>query len=290
MPQVIVDSFNFLVVQPVTNILVSFYVLYAKIGLSGAFGLAIISITVLFRGLMHPFFRQQMETAKKMKEIKPRLDALAKKHKKDPQTLQKEQMNTYKEAGINPASGCLFALIQMPLIFGLYQTLQSFLVADPSGKIIQQINEKLYHPMIRIQSIDPNFFMFNLAVSPAQVGATAPYYYLVPVITAVLQYFQTVLTMPHMTGDDAKKEPENALEVSEKKKKKDVKKEEPSTSDDFQKAMGTQMKYIFPLMIGYFSYTLPFGLSLYWNAFSLFSIIQHYIDQKNAQKKELVKA
>lgn len=238
---------------------------------------------------MHPFFRQQMETAKKMKEIKPKLDALAKKHKKDPQTLQKEQMNAYKEAGINPASGCLFAIIQMPVIFGLYQVLQSALVTDATGKVIQSINNMLYIPVIRIQSIDPTFFMFNLATSPAQIGTQAPYYYLVPVVTAVLQYFQTVLTMPHMTGDDKKKEPDKAIEVSDKKRKKDEKKEEPSTSDDFQKAMGTQMKYIFPLMIGYFSYTLPFGLSLYWNAFSLFSIIQHYIDEKNAQKKTLVK-
>jgi len=46
-------------------------------------------------------------------------------------------------------------------------------------------------------------------------------------------------------------------------------------SGDFQKAMNTQMKFIFPLMIGWFSYTLPVGLSLYWNIFSLFSIMQY---------------
>ena len=45
-------------------------------------------------------------------------------------------------------------------------------------------------------------------------------------------------------------------------------------SGDFQKAMNTQMKFMFPIMIGWFSYTLPTGLSLYWNVFSLFSIMQ----------------
>jgi membrane protein insertase Oxa1/YidC/SpoIIIJ len=51
--------------------------------------------------------------------------------------------------------------------------------------------------------------------------------------------------------------------------------EKTSTGEDFQKAMNTQMKVIFPLMIGWFSFTLPVGLSLYWNIFSLFSIIQN---------------
>jgi YidC/Oxa1 family membrane protein insertase len=57
---------------------------------------------------------------------------------------------------------------------------------------------------------------------------------------------------------------------------KDGKEKEPSTAEDFQKAMNTQMRYFFPIMIGYFSYSLPVGLSLYWNIFSIFSIIQHY--------------
>ncbi len=272
MPQFLIDFFNLIFIQPVTNALVVFYDIFVRIGLPGAFGFAIIAITVLIRLLMHPFFRQQLDTAKKMKEIKPHLDALQKKHKKDPQTLQKEQMRIYQEAGINPAAGCLFAILQIPLIYGLYHTLQLFLTNDKDGKIVREINEKLYHPALTISQIDPNFFVYNLALSPAQSGLW--YYYLVPVITAVLQYFQSKVTMPQM--DEPKKTDSNEL------KKKDAK-EEPSTADEFQRAMGTQMKYIFPVMIGYFSYTLPLGLSLYWNTFSLFSIIQHYIDERKAK-------
>ncbi len=274
MPQFLIDFFNLVFIQPVTNALVVFYDLFIQLGIPGAFGFAIIAITVLVRILMHPFFRQQMDTAKKMREIKPHLDALSKKHKKDPQTLQKEQMRLYQEAGINPAGGCLFAIIQIPLIYGLYHTLQLFLTNDRDGKIVQQINEKLYHPALQISSIDPTFFIYNLALPPAQAGVW--YYYLVPVITAVLQYFQTKVTMPHMQ-DEQKKDDKLATKESADKK------EEPSTADEFQKAMGTQMKYIFPVMIGYFSYTLPLGLSLYWNTFSLFSIIQHYIDERRAK-------
>jgi len=248
------------------------------LGIPGGFGFAIITVTILIRFLLHPFFQKQMHTAKVMKELKPQLDDLQKKHKKDPQKLQKEQMRLYQEAGINPASGCLFALIQMPLIFGLYQTLQLFLQFDKNGDAIkiQEINDKLYFTALEVQKIDPHFFVFNLALSPAQAGLW--YYYTIPVLTSALQYWQSKVTMSQNPMTDASTASEEEKKSSTKEKKDEKKS---STSDDFQKAMNTQMKYFFPIMIGYFSYTLPLGLSIYWNAFSLFSIIQHYLTHKN---------
>ncbi|MBI2641345.1 YidC/Oxa1 family membrane protein insertase, partial [Candidatus Roizmanbacteria bacterium] len=116
---------------------------------------------------------------------------------------------------------------------------------------------------------DPWFFGINLALTPAKAGQW--YYYLVPVVTAFLQYLQTTSMTPPSpaTSPSAKGSEDNS------KNKQD--------SGDFQKAMNTQMKFIFPLMIGWFSYTLPVGLSLYWNIFSLFSIMQ-YRKLKTAQK------
>ena len=131
------------------------------------------------------------------------------------------------------------------------------------AKVIGEINKVVYSPLLRIQTIDPWFFGFNLALAPDKAGIW--YYYLIPAVTAVLQYFQTkTMTPPTLAS----------LPVDDKNKdNKDEKKKE--SSNDFQKAMNTQMKYIFPLMIGWFSYTLPVGLSLYWNKFSIFSIIQY---------------
>jgi len=62
-------------------------------------------------------------------------------------------------------------------------------------------------------------------------------------------------------------------------------KEEKNSSEDFQKAINIQMKFIFPLMIGWFSYTLPVGLSLYWNIFSILSIIYYQKLNKNSYEK-----
>lgn len=253
-----------------------FYKLFMQVGIPGAFGFAIISITLLVRVLMHPFFKQQMDTAKKMKELKPHLDKVQKKHKDDAKKLQQEQMRLYQEAGINPAAGCLFAIVQIPLFMGLYQTLQLFLSDGGKGVVVQKINERLYSELLHIQNLDPHFFGLNLALSPSHMGNWI--YLAVPVITGVLQFFQNRVTMVDHT-------PEKKNELVEKETEDKKEKVESSTADEFQKAMNTQMKYVFPVMIAYFSYSLPLGLSLYWNIFSLFSIIQHYRTQQKSSIK-----
>ena len=59
-------------------------------------------------------------------------------------------------------------------------------------------------------------------------------------------------------------EPKDAVKNTDKKK------------EDFATAFQTQSLYIFPVMIGFFSYNFPVGLSLYWNTFTIFGIIQQY--------------
>jgi YidC/Oxa1 family membrane protein insertase len=265
------NLFNTILVIPIVNILMVFYKIFLFIKIPGAFGFAIIGLTVFVRLLLNPFFKQQIEMAKKMQDLKPHLDKLSKKHKNDAKTLQTEQMNLYKQAGINPASGCLTMIIQMPIFIALYNTLALFFKDGSSKKIITDINNALYTPYLKISVIDLNFFGINLAQSPAKAHMWV--YYLVPVITGILQYLQVAVSTPQTTEV---KQPEEKSTTSENKSEdKTEDKDKKSNSGDFQKAMNTQMKYIFPIMIGWFSYSLPIGLSLYWNIFSLFSIIQY---------------
>lgn len=259
------NFFNTLFVIPILNVLMFFYKAFSLVKIPGTLGWSMIGLTVFVRLLLHPFFKQQLETAKKMQDIKPHLDKLSAKHKKDPKKLQEEQMRLYQQAGINPASGCLFLIIQMPIFIALYQTLSLFLTNGNLNKVILEINKVVYLPLLKIQSIDPWFFGFNLGLSPAKSGGLW-FYYLIPVVTGVLQYFQAQTTGMG-TSEAQKTDSTKDLTV-----KPEAKKEE---GGDFQKAMSMQMKYIFPFMIGYFSYTLPVGLSLYWNIFSIFSIIQY---------------
>ncbi len=253
------NFFNTLFVIPIINILVLLYKGFSFLKIPGAFGWAIIGLVVLIRLILHPLFKQQLETAKKMQELKPHLDNLTKKHKNNPQKLQQEQLKLYQQAGINPASGCLFMIIQIPVFIALYNTLSLFLLNGAGEKIIKEINQVLYFSFLKISNINPWFFGFNLAISP--VKAQNWYYLIIPVITGILQYLQVQFSSPaNITQEDKKN--------SSKEQKKDE-------ITDFQQAMNMQMKFIFPLMIAWFAYSLPVGLSLYWNVFSLFSIFQY---------------
>lgn len=263
------NFFNTYFIIPILNVLVLLYKSFLFLRLPGAFGFAVIALTVLVRIILHPFFKQQLMMGKKMQEMKPHLDRLSEQHKNDKTKLQQEQMKLYQQAGINPASGCLFMIIQIPVFIALYNTLSLFLLKGQGASVISQINKVLYSSALKISSIDPWFFGFNLAISPAKGGQW--YYYIIPVLTGFLQYLQVQVSMPQSKQEPARldttQKNDKTSQVNQKDKKDD--------SGDFQKAMNTQMKFIFPLMIGWFSYTLPVGLSLYWNIFSLFSIMQY---------------
>ena len=247
--------------HPILNLLVVFYKLFLLVKLPGAFGFAIIALTVAVRLLFQPFFQKQIETAKKMQDLKPHLDNLSTKHKNDQKQLQAEQLKLYQQHGINPTSGCLVMIIQLPVFIALYNTLNLFLANGQAEKTIATINKVLYLPILKIQSIDPWFFGLDLVKTPKQMGTWL--YLLVPLITGILQYFQAQASMPQVN---------TTAPVVQPGKDKDKK---PNGQGDFQKAMNTQMKYMFPLMIGYFSYTLPVGLALYWNIFSIMGIMQY---------------
>ena len=87
------------------------------------YGWAIIVLTVLIRLVLHPLNRASMKSMKAMQTIQPKVKALQEKHKGDPQEMNKQVMGLYKEAGVNPLGGCLPMVLQMPLLFALYQAL-----------------------------------------------------------------------------------------------------------------------------------------------------------------------
>jgi len=205
--------------------------------------------------LFQPFFKKQIETAKKMQELKPHLDNLSSKHKDDKKQLQAEQLKLYQQHGINPTSGCLVMIIQLPVFIALYNTLNLFLLNGQAEKTIAAINKVLYFSFFKIETVNSWFFGLDLVKTPKQAGTWI--YLLIPIITGVLQYFQAQASMPQANT--------TAPVVQAGK----------DGQGDFQKAMNTQMKYMFPLMIGYFSYTLPVGLALYWNVFSIMGIMQY---------------
>ena len=103
------------------------YVLKWFYALTGNWGVAIILLTILVRGAL---FYPSMKSMVKMRHmqlkqavLKPRLETLKKTYKDNPQKLNEETLKLYREFGVNPLGGCLPMLVQIPIIFSLYDTL-----------------------------------------------------------------------------------------------------------------------------------------------------------------------
>ena len=88
-------------------------------------GWTILILTVIIKLLMWPVTQMQLRSSKKMATIQEPLKLLREKYKDNPQKLQTETMKLFKENRINPASGCLPAVIQIPIFIGLYYMLRS---------------------------------------------------------------------------------------------------------------------------------------------------------------------
>ena len=92
-------------------------------GLVGNFGVAIILLTVIIRGLMFPIAQKQFASMAAMKAVQPKMKEIQERYKDDKQRQQQEIMKLYKDEKVNPLAGCLPLIIQIPIFFALYKVL-----------------------------------------------------------------------------------------------------------------------------------------------------------------------
>ena len=91
--------------------------------LTGNFGWAIILFTLATRVILYPLMRRQIHSAAKMQRIAPRLKRIQERFRDDRQLQQQKLMELYKKEGINPLSGCLPLLIQLPFLILLWKAI-----------------------------------------------------------------------------------------------------------------------------------------------------------------------
>ncbi len=87
------------------------------------FALAIIVFTIVIRTVLAPLFVKQIRSQKEMQRMQPLIKEVQRKHKGNRQKVSEETMALYKEHGVNPAAGCLPVVLQLPILFALYQAL-----------------------------------------------------------------------------------------------------------------------------------------------------------------------
>ena len=265
------DFFNLVFINPIINILVAVYSVFSFIHLPYALGFAIIGLTIVIRFILYPMTTAQLKASLKMQKISPHLSKLKERHKGDAKKMQEETMRLYKEHGINPAAGCLPVLIQLPIIWALYSVLQRMVTLKPEAAIAE-VNKIVYFDFLKLKNAwDISFFGLPLGEMPSKIMsfnnlfAVSSLILLVPILTGVFQFILSKMMIPAKTGV--------AILEKDIEKKTQIDKKDAS---DFASAFQTQSMFIFPIMIGFFSFGFPIGLSLYWNTFTVFGIIQQY--------------
>ena len=252
--------FNIFFLDPIINAMVLLIHGFNLVGIPGSLGLSIVALTIVIKLLTWPLMSAQLRSTRKMAELKPHLDKLKEKHKNDQKAYNTAQMALMKEHGASPFAGCLPSLIQLPILIALYQSIFVFFNSQ-SG--LSHLNNLLYSFVSPLRKMpDSHFLGFNLANKPSEFGHYGILLLLIPVVTALLQFIQSKMMSPNPVKEYPSDSPKE-------KKEKEVK-------EDAAGAMQSQMLYLMPLMIGFFSWQFPIGLALYWNTNTIFGIIQQY--------------
>jgi len=210
----------------------------------GAYGVAIIAITLIIRALLAPLLQFQLMTSRRamveQRKLAPQVAELRKKYKKDPQRLNAETMKLYQEHGINPLGqfvGCLPMVVQMPVLIALYYVFTNF----------------------SHQSHAAQHFLFvpNLNVNPSQAALFSVFgfgipglaYIVFPLLAALTTYVQSKMMQMPPTAN-------------------------PTEQEQQTQQMQRTMVLMSPVLIGAFALNVPAGLGLYWFVGNCVSIIQ----------------
>ena len=237
------------------------------IGSDFAWGLAIIILTLLVRAAMHPLTQKQMVSMEKMQKLQPMLKVLQDKYGDDKDALNRETMALYKEHKVNPASGCLPLIIQLPIFILLYGVLYdltkradftdvTFLGVNLGGSVLTTVANALNlvdEAGVRIPDEQLGFVMVffssftNLGLLFSNIGMWI-FNFILLLLIAWLTWYQQHL----------------------------------SSAGNPQMAM---MAWFMPLFLTFICFGLPGGVLLYWGISSLMGIIhQVRVSKKTSEE------
>src|SRR6266568_2561735 len=238
----IVHLWEFLIKNPLDWLLDNIYIHLQGLPVIetiGAYGVAIIVVTIIIRLLLAPLQQFQLvnqrRTMAEQRKLAPEVAELRKKFKKDPQKLNAEMMKLYQEHGVNPLGGligCAPLVIQLPVLTALYYVFRGAHVSAPHFLFIPNL-----------MALPSHTFMIAGLPIPAFV------YLIFPLLAAGTTYVQSKMlqqpTPPNPTDQELQTQQMQRTTV-----------------------------YLSPLMIGYFALQVPAGLGLYWFVGNCVSIIQ----------------
>ncbi len=239
----------------VSGILVGFHWLLTALGMDpdwgGTWALSIVLLTVVIRTALIPLFVRQINSARNMQLIQPKVKELNDKYGHDRERLGQETMKLYKDEGVNPMASCLPLLLQMPIFLALFYVLNSVSRTpdEALGYFFQQdpaLAASLHNATIFGAQLSSTFWPIEGGFGATQwVTAT-----LVVLMTVVLFITQLQLMRKNM--------PPEALTGAMAQQQK-------------------MMLYLFPFMYLFMGVNIPIGVLVYWLTTNLWTMGQQYI-------------
>ncbi len=210
-------------------------------------GIIVIVLTILVRLMLFPLSRKAVLTQVKMVEIGPELALIKEKYKDQSEEQARKTLALYKEKGVNPFSGILVIIIQIPIILALYQIFLHF----------PTVNTAILYSFVSAPENINTTFLGLIDISAKSIT--------IAFLAAVSTFFQFQVSMQGQ-----------------------IKPKGNSFGDNLTRSMQTQMKYFFPVIVFFISYSISGAIALYWLTTNLFSIAQElFIRRKQRQPPSL---
>ena len=214
--------------------------------------LSIIMLTVVIRTLLIPLFVKQINSARSMQLLQPRMAELQKKFGHDRERLGQETMRLYQEEGVNPMASCLPMLLQMPIFISLFRVLEGVSSGNVRGQWLKD------RPELVASLQDATIFNARLAdrVFPIEQFGATQVVGIILVIAMVGVFFITQLQL--------------------------MRKNMPPESQTGQAAqMQKMMLYFFPVVYAASSVVIPIGVLVYWLTSNIWTMAQQAILIRN---------
>lgn len=234
-------------------------------------GIAIIALTIVIRLLLVPMFRRQIVSQRRMQMIQPEMRAIQAKYKGNRAKISEEQMKLYRERGVNPASGCLPAVLQMFLLLPMYQVFSQGLSAPNISSMLSVLGQ----PVMTVQCYDP-----TNPLAPC-IDPAVPWLAWLPQITSSgLEFYPGglpanlpeifIMVLPGLFGLSILALVSALLQLVQTRMMT-------TPSDDPQTRSTQRVFLILPLISLVYGWFLPAGLFIYWITTTIFSIVQQFL-------------
>lgn len=219
---------------------------------TGDAGIAVILVTILIRLILLPFSISAARTQRAMKTLEPKIKELKEKHKGDKEKEAVETMALYREARVNPFASILTVFVQLPILFALYWVFRF----EPFTKID---TARLYSFTPVPHAISP-YFLGIVSITGKSI--------VLAIIAGIAQYLLARATL----AGTMKPNP-NAKGMQ----------------GDFQRVMGMQLQYVFPILIAVISYSTSAAIALYFITTNLVGVAQEWHVRRTLDAEEAAK-